>query len=199
MGTNFNVDYVKKICCDKCKGEGGFNAVMCNTCQGAGMRLQTTQNGPYMMQQAVPCGPCEGRGKIYSEKCECNNGLKYIDSNYELTVEPNMPILTTIQVRNAGHQEFPNLPPGNLIVSLGIDTQGFEIDRNGTVYFTKDISLDDWYNGETVEINRFDIENLSYNLSNLQKSDDLISFKNKGFKGQNHNQGDYCLKFRIVR
>jgi len=201
QGTTHTIHYTKKMYCDKCNGEGGFNAVLCNACQGAGVRLNTVQNGIFIMHQTSPCNACIGKGKIFSEKCDrCENGLRHIDANYDLIVDANLPILTTLQVRNAGHQEHKNLPPGNLIISLGIDTsQNLEIDRNGTAYITQQITIGDWYNGATININRFDVEELPYSLADLKRSDDSITFKNKGFKNQNNYQGDCVVRFRVVR
>ena len=54
------------------------------------------------------------------------------------------------------------------------------------------------YINNEIQINRFGLENLSYNLSDLLKSDQKISFVSKGLRNaHNTSIGDFIVSFRI--
>jgi DnaJ-class molecular chaperone len=89
--------------------------------------------------------------------------------------------------------------PGSLFVKLNpILTPDLTCRSDGDVISLQDISMEDWYNNNTVSINRFDIENLSYDLSNLRASNQAVTFAGKGVNSANNNRiGNFVVEFRI--
>jgi len=119
-----------------------------------------------------------------------------------LNVPPNCPVGATLQVAGHGNQEDKNYPPGNLNVTLGLEqTKNVQdITKDGNVHVVSEITLDQWYNDENIQIDRFGAENLSYDLSNLKNSHKQYRFSGKGLRNaQNNGQGDLIVSFRITK
>ena len=104
-----------------------------------------------------------------------------------------------MQISGHGNQESKRYSPGTLNVTLHPITDDIlEVSKNGTIHIIKEISIEDWYNNKEVEINRYDVYTMTYNLSNLKQSDGKAIFSGKGLRSANNtNQGDFIVTFRI--
>jgi len=200
-GAVKTINYTQKLYCGDCNGIGGDNPETCAICNGSGIRVMQIQNGPFTQIQQMSCDQCGGKGQKFKNKCKCDFGIIENNVNYELNIPENAPLLTTLRISGKGNYEFKNLKEGNLNVRLGVNAMpGIEnIDNSGNIYFTQDIDIDDWYNNKTININRFDVEEIEYDLSLLKNSSEAIRFKNKGLKNQNHDQGDLIVEFKILK
>ena len=56
----------KKIICEPCNGEGGFEPKLCGICKGRGFESQGGQD--------IPCGMCLMTGRLHTKKCSSCNG-----------------------------------------------------------------------------------------------------------------------------
>ena len=62
----------RDIKCEACDGKGGDRVTTCATCKGQGMRVQTRQIGPGMIQQMqMPCDKCGAKGEVVDPKSVC--------------------------------------------------------------------------------------------------------------------------------
>ena len=201
IGCVKKINFPKNVACDSCQGEGGRDAKICQVCHGQGAQIRQVQQGFMIMQQTVPCTVCDGKGKTFTHLCNhCSGGIKTINEEIELKIPENCPIYSTLAVHGKGNKEQINLPPGNLNITLQPQSGVFNIDREGNVSYKANITLKDWYNNSIVNLNRFDVEMLSYNLKDLESSDKSISFPRKGLKSaDNSRQGDYIVSFRITK
>ena len=201
LGCVKKVSIPKNIACNACQGEGGHNPRVCHGCNGQGVQMRQVQQGFMIMQQSVPCSLCQGKGKSFTQLCDqCSGGIKIIQEEIDLRIPENCPIYSTLAVHGKGNKEKINLPPGDLNITLQPQSNDFTIDREGNVSYKADITLKDWYNNNTVNLNRFDVEMLSYNLGNLENSDKSIIFTGKGLKSSdNRGQGNYIVSFRIKK
>jgi molecular chaperone DnaJ len=202
LGVTKNLIISKTIACSNCNGEGGQNPKMCSGCMGRGAKVQMTQNGPFMMQQTVHCNDCNGKGKIFASACNiCRTAGKISQQEtIKLNIPANCPVFATLLVSAHGNQEDNKYPPGNLHVSLDIERTNNvqEISRDGNVHIVAEISLSQWYNNESIQINRFDVENILYDLTNLNCSDKQYRFSEKGLRNANNTaQGDLIVSFKI--
>merc|ERR1712079_137877 len=58
--------------CNDCGGKGGSNVKPCTGCKGRGVKIQTIQMGPGMVQQSqAVCGECDGSGEIIPPSNRC--------------------------------------------------------------------------------------------------------------------------------
>ena len=77
QGAKREVRLRKMSECETCQGTGGkpgSKESTCSQCQGAGQVRRTVQSIFGMMQQAVICDRCQGKGKTYAEQCQTCHG-----------------------------------------------------------------------------------------------------------------------------
>ena len=200
-GVKKTINLTKQTFCTTCDGEGGSEPVTCSSCMGKGVRTQQVQNGPFTMMQTVGCNACSGKGKTFKTKCNDCSGSGQIQKTdtVELSIPSMCPVFSTLQMLNHGHCEHKNLTPCSLYVRLSVsETQDISVDSDGNVHIKQDISINDWYNNNDVEINRFNVGKIKYNLKELTRSTQQLSFPNQGLKdARNQNQGDLIVTFRI--
>ena len=201
LGGKVKISFQRVIFCGTCNGQGGTDVSTCQQCNGKGSQVMSVQNGPFIVQQAIQCNSCQGKDKTVKNVCQdCvgvgnKNNLETID----IEIQKNCPLLATLQIANYGNQEKINHMPGSLFVKLNpILTPDLNCRNDGDVISLKEISMEDWYNNSTVNINRFGIEDISYDLSNLRSSNQAVTFAGKGVNSANNNRiGNLVVEFRI--
>jgi molecular chaperone DnaJ len=201
LGVTKSVEISKIVFCNFCNGEGGSNPQICSSCLGKGVQIKRVQQGPFIMQQTHPCNFCNGAGKTFQNKCAKCNATSKINVNevIEINIPPNCPLNATLQISGHGNQENKRYNPGTLNVTLfPITDDILEVSKNGTVHIIKEINIEDWYNNREVKINRYDVDILTYSLSDLKQSDGKAIFSGQGVRSANNTgQGDFIVTFRI--
>jgi molecular chaperone DnaJ len=84
-GVSKEINYTIKDTCKKCSGDGGFEPIKCNQCDGSGH----IQQGPFIFT----CNNCNGNGKFYKNVCYSCQGQGHVKDN--TTVNINIPRGTT--------------------------------------------------------------------------------------------------------
>ncbi len=88
-GTERQIKLYKHDACDVCKGTGaepGAEMETCKTCQGRGQVNQTVRTVFGVMQHAVACPECDGRGSKPSKLCTQCKGVGVERKMKEMTV-----------------------------------------------------------------------------------------------------------------
>jgi molecular chaperone DnaJ len=65
-GFEGEVEYVLRVICKDCNGEGGEGKKDCADCNGSGVVVNS--NGPFF--QASMCRKCDGKGKTFDNPCD---------------------------------------------------------------------------------------------------------------------------------
>merc|ERR1719481_2000152 len=112
----------RDIVCSSCDGKGGSNVKNCTGCKGRGVKIQTIQMGPGMMQQCQSvCGECEGKGEIIppSSRCKTCKGKKTTKDKkiIEISIDKGAPSDWRKVFYGEGDQE-PGKEPGDIIIQL---------------------------------------------------------------------------------
>jgi len=201
LGGQVKLNFTRTVFCKSCDGLGGSDISKCAQCDGKGSQIRATQNGPFVMQQAVQCNLCLGKGSKPKNICQsCSGtGKASTQESIDLNVPNNCPLFATLQVANYGNQEIPNHIPGSLFVKLiPVTDKDLRCTNDGDVILSQDISLHEWYNNNVVKLNRFNIEFFNYELGNLSSSTQKVKFPGKGVTSANNNRiGDFIVEFRI--
>ena len=200
-GVKKTIQLTKQTFCATCDGEGGSEPSTCTNCMGKGVQTRQVQNGPFIMMQTVGCGACSGKGKTFKVRCnDCSaSGQIMKQDQIEISIPSLCPVFSTLQMLNHGNIEHKNLTAGCLYIRLAVkSTPDLSVDSEGNVSVTQDISINDWYNNNDVEINRFNVGKIGYNLKELTRSNQQLRLPNQGLKdARNQNQGDLIVTFRI--
>jgi molecular chaperone DnaJ len=182
--------------CSTCNGSRGEKSI-CPQCNGA--KQVSQRQGMYAVIQ--PCPNCQGEGQIVHKPCITCLGVGHKNENEIVTffVPENCPISATLKINGKGNNKLSNVPPGDVYILLVPKfDNGETVNVSGDVELTQNITLDQWISNNSVEINRFGVEKLYYNLSDLKNSKQIASFLDKGLRNnQNTKQGSLFVTFNI--
>ncbi len=133
--------------------------------------------------------------------CDSSNNRTTENHTTEINIPANCPLLATLQIANLGNQEHNNLPPGNLYVKVNVALDpSFRLNREGDVFFKKDITFDEWANNHILQLDRFGVEKVTCDLSKLKNSEEMMVFEGKGLRNSNNTkQGNFVVDFRISK
>ena len=203
LGCTKKIHLTRSESCRECKGAGGFDPVLCTSCMGKGVHLRMTHHGPMMIQQTLPCDQCKGKGNKFTTTCDkcSSSGIINTPEDIDLNIPPNCPINSTLQIGGRGNRNIESSPPGSLNITLNPDESGVvNITRDGSIHITKEVKLEEWYNNSIVKINRYDVDEISYDMANFTQSDKRVNFAGRGLRSANNDaQGDFIVAFRITK
>lgn len=97
--------------CEHCDGDGcepGHSLKTCSTCKGAGQQVRIMNTMFGAIQQAVPCKPCQGKGKVPEKECVTCRGKGVRRKNDSITVKMPAGIDDGSTIRLAGKGEAVN-------------------------------------------------------------------------------------------
>ena len=77
-----------EIVCGSCRGVGGENVQICETCNGVGQVQQMRRGHNIVMTNTHPCSPCSATGRFIESPCsECNTVGTVLDvKRYRITL-----------------------------------------------------------------------------------------------------------------
>jgi molecular chaperone DnaJ len=112
--------------CPTCHGSGaapGAKLQTCPECNGRGT-ISFGQGG-FAVQR--PCPMCLGRGQIPSERCPTCNGAGEVRARKKvlITVPPGVDAGSRIRLKGQGGRGQNNGPPGDLIITFGVEPDRF--------------------------------------------------------------------------
>ena len=112
--------------CPTCHGSGaapGAKMQTCPECNGRGT-ISFGQGG-FAVQR--PCPMCLGRGQIPSERCPTCNGAGEVRARKKvlITVPPGVDAGSRIRLKGQGGRGQNNGPPGDLIITFGVEPDRF--------------------------------------------------------------------------
>lgn len=125
QGAKREVRLHKQSECETCHGTGGKSGTketICTQCQGAGQVRRTVQSIFGMMQQAVLCDRCQGRGKTYAEECHTCHGAGRTKREETVSIDIPAGIQNGQTVSLAGHGAAGERGsrPGDLFINVHV-------------------------------------------------------------------------------
>jgi len=108
--------------CNDCGGKGGSNVKTCTSCKGRGVKIQTIQMGPGMVQQSqAVCGECDGSGEIIppSSRCKGCKGKKTTKEKKVIEIELDKGCPSDFRKVFYGEGDHePGKEPGDIVIQM---------------------------------------------------------------------------------
>ena len=122
FGTTKTVHVGRPVTCEECGGSGakrGTAPQACAACRGRGQ--VTHARGAFVL--TTTCSECGGTGVRIAEPCDaCNgSGQRLEEREIEVTFPPGISDGVSIRILGEGEPGSLGGPPGNLLVTAGID------------------------------------------------------------------------------
>lgn len=191
-GCTKNIDVHVNYNCFYCK-------VNCTTCNGVGMLNNIIQQGPFTIQQQMPCHICKGVGLIYKNltNCsKCSGKSKYTEiKNIKLDIPINIKNGDKIKFDGLGEQkQKENDISGDLYIIIKVQTHDiFERQGDKNLIYKTCLTWKESVIGKRIEIPLFDdIFILETHTLGVIQGDKSYCIKNKGLKG-----GDLICIFNV--
>ena len=190
--------YERIVSCSGCKGTGGTNPRVCQSCMGTGQHRQTIQQGPFFFQQILgPCQACNGAGKSFEHVCsKCNSsGVVNIKESFDIKILKGQ-ALKTIAVENKGNQVDMNSAPGPLMIEVLISPKkNYEFNINGDLLYNKEIDPVAAIVGCDFTFDHPSSSKIKFNLKSNVKNGQLHKTSKKGLPINENDYGDLYIRF----
>lgn len=121
-GPEKEIQFSKKVSCDKCGGKGGSKTQKCRTCGGSGRVTQVTRSILGNIQVAKECQTCHGTGEEILDKCDKCNGSGTIDkvSTLKIRIPRGIEDGMTLRFTNEGNSIGSKGDNGDLFINITI-------------------------------------------------------------------------------
>ncbi len=146
--------------CPVCHGTAvapGSKLVQCEYCHGSGQEVRTIKSFIGVMQQAVPCSHCDGRGECPERPCSACAGKGVIrqKNSLEVKIPAGVDEGSTICVRGRGEAAF-NAPHGDLYIDIHVKPHK-KFTREGELILSEEsVSMADAALGCDIEVETID-------------------------------------------
>lgn len=168
---------------------------ICSKCEGNGVEVRIQRLGPIIQQMHVPCGSCNGCGKI----CD-KSYLEKVNKKVTLPIKKGMCSGEQIILNGLGNFNIQTMENDNLIFIINETEHAVFRREKNDLLIGLDITLLDSLIGFKFEFSHLDGEKCIIESDEIIKQDDIKVIKNKGMPYNSRNEvfGDLIFKFNIV-
>lgn len=196
-GINKNLNIKVTHFCKKCNKT-------CDTCNGAGIKQQIIQMGPFTQIISAPCNNCQGSGVFINTNKQCNEckgeGQYEVENPCNLSIPKGFEDGMKTVFNNFGEQSRKhNQPPGNLILELKIQDHPHFIRKGNDLHYKINITLTESILGKEISIPYFDdIIKINLNQYGIINPTKQYIIKNRGLPILNTDKkGNLIIEFDI--
>lgn len=194
----------RNIICNKCDGSGckiDANKKKCNHCNGNGIHVQHTRNGPFIQQIQTTCNLCNGKGSIISDedKCDICHGTftiqeqKIISVDIKAGVENSMGVI----VENEGN-EYPDTIPGDIIIIFNIPKHPVYERKKDDLHISHILTLYEALVGYNFTITHLDGRKINISYNGTTQPNTIKKIINEGMPNINTGKkGSLYIQFTV--
>jgi len=189
IGSEKDIQYMRDIPCNSCKGTGGEHSV-CTNCGGQGFHIKTFGTGFMVQQVRTVCPSCNGQGKTITERCYmCSGkGSSQTINNIKIKLPVGIDSGQFLKLQNFG--DYRNGEIGDLVVQIElIPKDGYEKMNNDLIY---NLVLD----LNTIKQEKYIIPHPDGNLS-MEAPRHFDTSKPLRLRGKGYNGGDMYVKLIV--
>lgn len=133
-GGSEEISYERRHVCPDCAGSGsekGREPKVCPDCAGSGRVRKRMQTVFGVVEQAVACPKCRGKGKIVEHPCPKCRGERYVVFKTERRVDVPAGIedSMTVKIRGEGHEGIDG--NGDLYLHFAVPESDRGLERDG--------------------------------------------------------------------
>lgn len=189
--------------CDVCHGTGGkpgSRESTCSQCQGAGQVRRTVQSIFGMMQQAVVCDRCQGRGKTYAEQCHTCHGTGRTQREESISIDIPAGIGDgqTLSVSGQGAAGEAGSRAGDLYVNVHVRPHKTLVRRGDDIITEYAMSFAEAALGAKVSIETIEGEMIMKIPAGTQPGE-VFRIKGKGVPHlQRYGRGDHLVSVTLA-
>lgn len=198
-GTQAKVRVPSSAVCEACSGtggEGGAQAVTCQTCHGHG-RVRA-QQGFFTIERTCPT--CQGSGRVIRDPCRVCHGSGRVarEKTLSVTIPAGVEDGTRIRLANEGEAGVRGAPPGDLYIFLSIKPHRFFRRDGANIFCRVPIPMTTAALGGTVEVPTIDGTRARVNVPAGTQSGHQFRLRGKGMSVLRSNQrGDMHIEAMI--
>jgi molecular chaperone DnaJ len=196
VGVKKEIKYEFLDKCNPCNGAGG-ERIICSTCNGSGVIIQSFGTGMFRQQIQMACNSCNGNGTTLSKVCQiCSgNGLLKNYENLSVAIPNNVDNGDFMRLKDKGDY-YNNLKlRGDLILKVElIPDNKFEKIGMDLVY-NKKISAIDLILNDSIEVEHPDGD-LRIKIPENFDTEKPLRIPNKGYKS--NSNGNFYIKISVT-
>lgn len=202
-GAKRDITLRKMSECQTCHGTGGkpgSKESTCSQCNGAGQVRRTVQSIFGMMQQAVVCDRCQGRGKTYAESCQACRGAGRTEREEKVSIDIPAGISDGQTLSLAGHGAAGEIGsrPGDLYVNVHVRPHKTLVRRGDDIVSQYAMSYTEATLGAKVSIETIEGEVIMKIPAGTQPGE-VFRIKGKGVPHlQRYGRGDHLVSVTLT-
>lgn len=189
LGSEKNIQYMRDLPCNSCKGSGG-ERVVCTNCNGHGFHVKTFGTGFMVQQLRTVCPTCNGQGQMITERCYLcgGRGTSHSVSDIKIKIPVGCDNGQYLKLQSLG--DFRNGEIGDLVIQIElVPKDGFEKMNNDLIY---NLYLD--LSGLTQE--KYLVPHPEGNLS-MDAPKIFDTSRPLRLRGKGYNGGDMYIKLNV--
>lgn len=189
----------KKVKVKRLKQAEGVTFKTCNTCNGSGYQTKITNTFLGQMQTTVPCGTCQGLGKIadHIPSGANNQGLTKVEETVEIKIPAGVRDGIQLQVSGKGNDAPFDGVPGDLLVIIEEEAHA-DLKRDGNnLHYDLYISFSDAVLGGSKEIPTVN-NKVRIKIDKGTQSGKVLRLKGQGIPSLNgYGSGDLFVHINV--
>jgi molecular chaperone DnaJ len=188
--------------CDGTGAAGGASATQsCERCNGRGEVQEVRSSLFGRVVQVTTCPVCHGEGRIIKNKCPTCRGNKVIRVSKKINVNipPGVESGMSLKVQGMGHIPTADAIPGDLYITIHVDSHPEFIKDGLDVRSSAKISIIDAMKGAHIKVNTIDGKG-KIRIPPGTQSGTEFRIRGKGYTRLNRleNRGDHVVTVNVV-
>ena len=203
FGSEKKLEVNRSEHCPRCHGSGGepgSSPVTCPNCNGNGQLKRVNQSLFGRFVNIITCERCQGEGKIISKPCSKCQGNGQVQAHRQIMVEIPAGVEDGSQIFLRGQGKAGSLggTPGNLYISLSVESHSFFQRDNHDIIFDLPINFAQAALGDKVEVPTLD-GHTKINIDPGTQTGKTVRLKGKGVPHlQDGGCGDEVVRLWVV-
>jgi molecular chaperone DnaJ len=190
LGVSKTINFIKKVACDLCKGNGG-DRIICSDCGGQGFQVRQMGSDFFSQMIRTQCNTCRGLGfKIKNPCSKCASSMvnNVMDS---ITVDLPKGIDEGHFLRLSERGDFQQGIYGDLVIRIRLEPHDkFEKVGNDLIY-------NHYFDYDSLKSENFEVPHPDGKIS-IKMPDEFNSTRPLRVKGKGFlNQGDMFIKTHV--